>query len=113
MAAAVSRRSAVHVLAPGPFSKCAYGSAEASATTNIAASILTRCTIRQQMKTRALTPAELREKARAAWLELRNNPDKLTGKGKSRGLEASEDEDQGETRNKDHSRDGPDDDFSL
>jgi ATP-dependent exoDNAse (exonuclease V) alpha subunit len=68
---------------------------------------------RRQMKTRTLTPAELREKARAEWLELRNNPDKLKGKGKSHGLDAGEEGDSGKTKNKGHSRDGPDDDFSM
>jgi hypothetical protein len=68
---------------------------------------------RQQIKTRTLTPAELREKARAEWLELRNNPDKAKGKDKSHGLDAGEDEGRGKTKDKGHSRDGPDDDFGM
>jgi hypothetical protein len=65
------------------------------------------------MKTRTLTPAELREKARADWLELRNNPDKVNAKGKSHGLAAGDEEDRGKTKDKGHPRDGPDDDFGM
>jgi hypothetical protein len=65
------------------------------------------------LNARTLTPAELREKARAEWLELRNNPDKAKAKGKSQGLAAGDEEDRGKTKNKGHSRDGPDDDFSM
>lgn len=68
---------------------------------------------RQQLRARTLTPAELREKARAEWLELRNNPDKAKAKAKTHGLEAGEDADRGKTKDKGHSRDGPDDDFSM
>jgi hypothetical protein len=38
---------------------------------------------RQHIKTRTLTPAELREKVGAQWLELRNNRDRAKGKDKS------------------------------
>jgi hypothetical protein len=55
----------------------------------------------------------LREKARAEWLEFRNNPDRAKAKGKSQGLAAGEDDDSGKTKNKGHSRDGPDEDFSM
>ena len=67
----------------------------------------------QQIQARALTPAEMREKARAEWLKIRTNPDKAKGKDKSHGLEAGEEEDRGKTKDKGHSRDGPDDDFSM
>jgi len=68
---------------------------------------------RQLTKARALTPAELREKARAEWLASQNNPDKTKAKGKSHGLEAGEEEDRGKRKDKGHSRDGPEEDFSL
>jgi hypothetical protein len=62
---------------------------------------------------RALTPAETREKARAEWLKIRSNPEKAKGKDKTRGFDAGEEEDRRKTRDKGHSRDGPDDDFGM
>lgn len=66
---------------------------------------------REQIKTRTLTPADLREKARAEWLELRNQPDKAKGKAQSHGLDAGEEK--GAAKDKGKARDGPDDDFGL
>jgi len=57
--------------------------------------------------------AQEREKARNAWLEYRNNPDRAKNAEKDHGLERGEDFDRSSDRNKGRSRDGPDDDFGL
>jgi hypothetical protein len=70
---------------------------------------------RAQLKTCTLTPAQLREKARAEWLEFRKARDKPADKTKGRehtrerGSDATED--RGKDRDKSCSR--GDDDFSL
>jgi hypothetical protein len=64
-----------------------------------------------QLKTRTLTPAQLREKARAEWLEFRNveskAADKTKGSEKARERDATDGKDKGKSRTRD------DDDFSL
>ena len=66
-----------------------------------------------QLKTRTLTPAQLREKARAEWFEFRNAEgkagDKTKGSEKARESDATETH--GKGKGKSRSRD--DDDFSL
>jgi ATP-dependent exoDNAse (exonuclease V) alpha subunit len=68
---------------------------------------------RAQLKTRTLTPAELREKARAEWLELRNAKGRATEKtkGNEQVRERDATDTQGKDKHKSRSRD--DDDFSL
>jgi hypothetical protein len=66
-----------------------------------------------QLKTRTLTPAKLREKARAEWLEFRNAgvkaADKTKGREQTRERDATDDS--GNEKGKSRTRD--DDHFSL
>jgi hypothetical protein len=66
-----------------------------------------------QLKTRTLTPAQLREKARAEWLEFRRSggkaADKTKGSEKARERDATDDG----GKEKDRSRTRDDDDFSV
>jgi hypothetical protein len=57
--------------------------------------------------------AELREKARAEWLEFKKNPAKGKTKDKNHDLAAGDGEDRGKAKDKGHSREGPDDDFGM
>jgi ATP-dependent exoDNAse (exonuclease V) alpha subunit len=69
---------------------------------------------RELLKTRTLTPAQLREKARADWLEYRaagREPAKSKGQESSRGKGADAAEDRDKAKGKSRGRD--DDDFSL
>jgi hypothetical protein len=72
---------------------------------------------REHLKSRRQTPEELREKARAEWLEMRRNPDKAKVPGqelaKGQGIDAGENKDGTKKKDHGHSRDGPDDDFSM
>jgi hypothetical protein len=68
---------------------------------------------REQLKTRTLTPAELREQARAEWLEMRKSAGKAAGKDSSQGLDTGEGKEEGKTKDAGRSRDGPDDDFGM
>lgn len=80
-------------------------------THNLAATLRER----EALKSRTLTPAQLREKAREEWLEFRQTSDKSTDKAKDRELtkERRPDaaEDLGKDKNKGRSKD--DDDFSM
>jgi ATP-dependent exoDNAse (exonuclease V) alpha subunit len=66
---------------------------------------------RAQLKTRTLTPAQLREKARAEWLEFRSTGGKVPEK--ANGNEHTREPDAGDDRAKDKSRFRDDDDFSV
>lgn len=70
---------------------------------------------RELFKSKTLTLEEMRAKSRENWLayreNMKDNPDKVQGKGKGHGLEQDEDDKPG--KGKGHSRDGPDDDFSM
>jgi hypothetical protein len=66
---------------------------------------------RAQLTTRTLTPAQLREKARAEWLEFRNAEGKAPDKTKGKARERDATDDRGKDKGKSRSRD--DDDFSL
>jgi hypothetical protein len=69
---------------------------------------------RELLKTRILTPSQLREKASADWLEYRaagREPAKGKGQESSRGKGADAAEDRDKTKGKSRGRD--DDDFSL
>jgi hypothetical protein len=68
---------------------------------------------RERLKERTLTLAELRENARAEWLEYRSRPDQPKSKGKDRGLAAGEDEGKDKKKDREHSRDELNDDSSL
>jgi hypothetical protein len=71
--------------------------------------------VRERDLQRSQNPSslELREKARADWLEMRSNPDKSRGRDQDRGLAVGEDSGGGQAKDRSKSRDGPDDDFSL
>jgi hypothetical protein len=69
---------------------------------------------REHLKTRTLTPAQLREKARVEWLDYRATgkaPEKDIGRDKSRerGADVAEDRD----KDKNKGRAPGDDDFSM
>jgi ATP-dependent exoDNAse (exonuclease V) alpha subunit len=66
---------------------------------------------RELLKTRALTPAQLRERARAEWLEFRNAGGKAPEKTK--GSEHTREPDATDDRSKDKGRTRDDDDFSI
>jgi ATP-dependent exoDNAse (exonuclease V) alpha subunit len=66
---------------------------------------------RAQLQTRTLTPAQLREKARAEWLEFRNTGGKASDKTKA--SEHTREPDATDDRAKNKSRSRDDDDFSL
>jgi hypothetical protein len=70
---------------------------------------------RELFKTKTLTLEEMRAKSRENWLayreNLKDNPEKTQGKSKDQGLEQGENDKP--SKGKGHSRDGPDDDFSM